>query len=501
MEMSVLNSKRNKIKVFSLFYLILIFVQFVVWAQCPNEGIISFLKYYVCAIYVVGFIVPLLFGTNIVHPYILYLFAFGVFMMSRVFLDAFGVESAFFDVATWANDWSFFSQPIRFEMLNALAFFLLFTSLGALSVFYLTGRLRSNGNIKKETSIIIGMRNFGFGLFIVFAIPYLIYLYQAVKYVIDNGYLLVYLNESESTITNPILRISDDFCMAGLFLYLSTFPSGKKYKFVLSFYIFTLLAMLGTGGRTATFTQIFAFVAYLGFRGLQIDKKRVIYLGLTGFGLIYTAQVVNDFRENGFQSLDSKEKSSIPIMQLVQTFFWQQGTSIQTIGRTIEHADDVVNGWLYFCGPVTNDLRKNPIMERLDLGIPQGQVAETVKKGYSWADKLSYMVAPKYYLSGHGMGSSTVAESYILGGMFGVMIVGFLFTFCVILFVERYKKSYTGIFLLFFILPAFFISPRAAPLSIVSALFRPLFILFFIQLFFYLKQHYLIYSMDSKHVG
>lgn len=82
------------------------------------------------------------------------------------------------------------------------------------------------------------------------------------------------------------------------------------------------------------------------------------------------------------------------------------------------------------------------------------------------------------------MGSSTIAESYILGGMFGVMTVGYLLVFCVIFFVEKYKKSYTGIFLLFFILPAFFISPRSAPLNIVSVLFRPLFLLFFIQLLF-----------------
>lgn len=60
--------------------------------------------------------------------------------------------------------------------------------------------------------------------------------------------------------------------------------------------------------------------------------------------------------------------------------FWQQGTSIQTIGRTIEHADDVTNGWLYFYGPITDNLRKNPVAERLNFGIPQGQFAETVKK-------------------------------------------------------------------------------------------------------------------------
>lgn len=93
--MSSGNSKRYRIKISLLFYLILIFVQFVIWIQCPDEDIISFLKYYACAIYIVGIIIPLLLGINIVHPYILYLLAFGVFMMSRVFLDTFGVENAF----------------------------------------------------------------------------------------------------------------------------------------------------------------------------------------------------------------------------------------------------------------------------------------------------------------------------------------------------------------------------------------------------------------------
>ena len=313
----------------------------------------------------------------------------------------------------------------------------------------------------------------------------------------ENGYFAVYLNESATSVTNPFLRISDDFCIAGLFLYLSTFPSGKKYKFAIIFYIFTLLIMLGTGGRTATFTQIFAFIVYLGLRGLQIDKRRIIYFSLAVCGLIYAAQIVNDFRDKGFEGLDSNSESNISAVQLMQTFFWQQGTSIQTIGRTIEHADDITNGWLYFCGPITDNLRENPIMEMLDLGIPQGQVAETVKKGHSWADKLSYIVDPKFYLSGHGMGSSTIAESYILGGMFGVMTVGYLLVFCVIFFVEKYKKSYTGIFLLFFILPAFFISPRSAPLNIVSVLFRPLFLLFFIQLLFFVKQRYILFSINK----
>lgn len=74
-------------------------------------------------------------------------------------------------------------------------------------------------------------------MFISFCVPYLLYLYQAVKFVVENGYLAVYLNESSTTVDNPILRISDDLCVAGIYLYLSTFPIGKKYILVSCFYI------------------------------------------------------------------------------------------------------------------------------------------------------------------------------------------------------------------------------------------------------------------------
>jgi len=80
----------------------------------------------------------------------------------------------------------------------------------------------------KNDSLIFEIRRLGFFLFISFCVPYLLYLYQAVKFVVENGYLAVYLNESSTTVDNPILRISDDLCVAGIYLYLSTFPIGKN---------------------------------------------------------------------------------------------------------------------------------------------------------------------------------------------------------------------------------------------------------------------------------
>ena len=127
------------------------------------------MKYYSCFIYVVCVIISFCFKTRVVFPYILYLFTFGVFMMSRIFLDAFEVENAFFDVATWANDWSFFSLPIKYEMLNAIVFYLLFSFLGFLTSNLFIGKSGFDMDIK-ENSLMLQIRKIGFFLFIVFMI-------------------------------------------------------------------------------------------------------------------------------------------------------------------------------------------------------------------------------------------------------------------------------------------------------------------------------------------
>ena len=445
------------------------------------------MKYYSCFIYVVCVIISFCFKTRVVFPYILYLFTFGVFMMSRIFLDAFEVENAFFDVATWANDWSFFSLPIKYEMLNAIVFYLLFSFLGFLTSNLFIGKSGFDMDIK-ENSLMLQIRKIGFFLFIVFCLPYLAYLYQAVLYVADNGYLSVYLNESETTVSNPFLRICDDLCVAGIYLYLSTFPIGKKYVFVVGFYFVTLLIMLGTGGRGATFSQILMFLSYIVIRGIKINVKRVLVIGIIGGGLIYIAQFVSNYRNDGFNSV--KEKNEIQFTQLLYSFFWQQGTSIQTIGRTIQHENEVSNGWLYFIGPITNSFRENVVMKKIGLGIPNGQTLETVKTGYSWADNLSYRVSPKFYLTGHGMGSSTIAECYVLGYMFGIMIVGYIYIYMMMLFISKCKNRYSYMYLLFYMLPAFFISPRSSPLTVVTNLYRPLIVLFCIQLVYFFKMKF-----------
>ncbi len=476
----------EKIRSLIILFFILIFLQFILWIQSPSEAVVSFLKYYSCFIYLFCIALLLCIKTVIVFPYIFYLLTFGVFILSRVFLDVLGFEDAYFYVATWAGDWSYFSLPIQFEMLNSIIFYLLFSFVGFLSSCLFINRSDCETCIKND-SLILKIRRLGFFLFMIFCVPYLLYLYQAVKFVVENGYVAVYLNESSTTVDNPILRISDDLCLVGIYLYLSTFPVGKKYVFVSCFYIFTLLILLGTGGRSATFTQVLTFLVYLGIRGIRVDWRWMLRFVLIGFGLIYVAQLVNDFRDNGFKELDQK-KDEVIFTQLVQSFFWQQGTSIQTIGRTIQYADEVTNGWLYFVGPITNSLRENKLMEYLGLGIPGGQTLGTVMEGYSWANWLSYKVSPKYYLNGHGMGSSMIAESYLFGNMFGVMIVGYIYTFIIMRFIARCKKKYSYMYMLFYMLPVFFISPRAAPLSIITALYRPFCILFCIQLVCWYKR-------------
>ena len=54
-------------------------------------------------------------------------------------------------------------------------------------------------------------------------------------------------------------------------------------------------------------------------------------------------------------------------------------------------------------------------------GIPQGN--GFLDNYHNFSHWISYLVSPYYYLNGHGMGSSYLAENYLAMGFFGVILV------------------------------------------------------------------------------
>ena len=79
------------------------------------------------------------------------------------------------------------------------------------------------------------------------------------------------------------------------------------------------------------------------------------------------------------------------------------------------------------------------------------------------ADRMSYYFTGNFE-NGGGLGSSIVAEFYAVGGIFGVMVLSFLFGFSLFWLMSKINNPMRFL-LLFLLLPGIYYTPRGHPLA------------------------------------
>lgn len=437
------------------------------WLSGPSQFAIEVNKYLICCFLLFSFYAPLKAKVHPFHPYILLLLTFSVFMCSRIVLDALALSDVPFNVKGWGIG-GYFDVATSHKMLALVAFTLLFFNMGAYYAFLRTEKYasRSRENVHAARHIRL-IREIGLGCFCVALIPYTIRLYTIFEFVITHGYTAVYL---QPVINNPILSISDDICLLGLFLYFSTYPArGSTFYLLIFIYLIIIFSSMGGGSRGATMLSALSLVAYAGFRGMNFNRKVTFSVAAVGIALILVSQIMAVGRNSKFSSFSATSGNGD---SFVTTFFVQQGLSICTIGFMIENEDKIKNKFLYFISPIFNPVR----------GFKGGNSEDSANNGYVLLHKLPYMVNPKDYLNGHGTGGSFIIDAYAAGGVPGVIIISFAWMFAVLYFVERYKYTWIGLTIILFSLPSILWAPRGMALGFVSTLPRVLLFIAAVQL-------------------
>lgn len=459
---------------------LLLLVQFVI-IICPVSNEVVVIDKYLSIICFIWSIISMLWcKINIFHPYILFMFSFGIFIESRVILDVL-CEDIFFNQKTLFGYSGFFSINVSKQLLEQITLSILFLNLGALYAFYLN---KENNKLRiEDTNTIYNIRRIGLFFFYSFLIPYIMYLIDIFLYVTKNGYLSIYLLD-EPIISNPILKISDDICLFGLFLYLSSYPKNKLYKFVIIFYFITVFMKLGIGARGSFVASILTFLSYYGFRN-RIKKKAVFcFIGIA-MCIISLSQIVLEVRNDGFNSLSYEKIQSILSNNFLISFVYQQGATIEVLGFIIEKKEEFANPYYYALGPLYNSFITYPILKKIDpLKCNDKQSVENANSSYRIAHKLSYLLDSNLYLSGQGVGSSIVSELYLFGGIFSISIFLFILMFILVYFTETKKYSYTGCLVLFYVLPYIYMTPRGEIFGFIGVVIpRLVFFLIMIQLY------------------
>jgi len=363
----------------------------------------------------------------------MFLLTFGVFVLSRVILDVFGMYNF-----EWANKWNNFYFPLKIQVkiLTFLILALLFVHLGVLMSFFYKRKkvplLSSYPNLEK---IALYMFFLSFpGLLVKYLIQF--------KFILQNGYTAVY-DGSLKALSYPIWTFGAGSLMEISFcLFLSSKPNKKKFIFISVLFFVLKIADVLKGGRSKLFLPIF-FITWIYFsfysqRKLSI-KKGLIY-GLIG---ILISQAILIFRDSNNVIAESGEF-------FVTIFFAQQGISLLILSYMIFYKASFINtGLPYLFYPFTL------------FSSSSGQSYEFVQNTTSLGHKLSYFLSPSGYLNGEGIGSSFLGELYDLG------IVGFILgSFTIGVFISYYeyicKHSRIWLLLSLYIVQVIVYMPRAS---------------------------------------
>lgn len=264
---------------------------------------------------------------------------------------------------------------------------------------------------------------------IVFWITFLfnfINLIDIVRYVMTYGYVAFYIGY-EKNVPYIIEKIGD-MCQIALFVFLATMPTKQESKYKIYGYILYLFMSLFSGQRSPLVSGLLTLFVYYMYRNSITTVKSdkwfgkfeknlcIIFIPL----LILSMPLINIVRLGDDITVQD-------IFDGMTAFFYQQGVSITVIKRALIFEGALPDGKFYMFGGLWDFFHSNVISRMLGMVSYSKNTVEHALEGSSLQHALSYIVMGNYYLMGHGLGSSYIAEAFHDFRYAGVIIINFIY--------------------------------------------------------------------------
>jgi hypothetical protein len=283
------------------------------------------------------------------------------------------------------------------------------------------------------------------GLYRIYFATFPFILYKDVRYLMfiraHGGYLAVYLNrEGLLASVDPVTRLLA-FVAGIAFVLIFLFEPSRRRVFWITFtYLFvsTLDLLIGLRGKVFTLLLALWFI-----NNLKRHKHfRIGRLVLPAFLIMYVAMFAASFREN----------QSVELLNPL-AFLAEQGISMQVTEAVVGFRNDFVRSPSRY---LLNELEM-PFSSKSQVQEPDGE---------SLAGDLTQYLSPVAASQGYGTGSSYIAEGFLFGGFFGVIVISLLLGYG-LSWVHLHSGSVAGGILLAYMMPTLIYLPR-------STLFDPL---------------------------
>lgn len=303
-------------------------------------------------------------------------------------------------------------------------------------------------------------------------------LYMQLKIVLFKSSFLYTESYLTSVNVPTVIKIGNFLFSSIAIIYLASKPSRREALII----CFSLIIIEGIvqlfQGRRALFASTFLFLIwyYIKYNNITKIKTRSIAISLGALiGIILLFLYIGNTRDVAHDRQNSLALS-------IKKFLTSTGGSDSVLANTIVHETDFPeNGIWYLTNPIIN----NPISIILSgkSGIAQGE--EYLDNFNSFSHWISYLTEPSLYLSGHGMGSCYLAETYLAFGSIGVMVIciaiGFILSQFANLTIDSHNVFMNSIY--FVLIKYLFTLPRDGLFSWFSAFVYLMIVLIPLSLF------------------
>lgn len=259
-------------------------------------------------------------------------------------------------------------------------------------------------------------------------------------------------------------------------MYLALKPSKKQMYFVLITYLVIEGGLQMFQGRRALFASTLLFIIWYLVKYYKIKKFnfKLFFRAIAVFTvLVVLLIVVEQARDNATGSFSLK---------LISRFLISTGGSDSVIANTIYRVDSFpASGLTYLLDPLIN----NPIANILLGKSSSAQGMTYLQQHNSFSHWISYMTDSSLYLSGHGMGSSYLAEVWLSFGIIGVSVASVFIGWVInkLNNVHFNVNVFRSAFV-FFLVRRLFTLPRDGMLSWVGSLVYMLFTYIVVYIFY-----------------
>ncbi|MDD4192532.1 MAG: O-antigen polysaccharide polymerase Wzy, partial [Mangrovibacterium sp.] len=347
----------------SAFFLIQILV---FYAIRPTPLYIDILKYEVVLFY--GWCFLSMYGRlKFMSLYFLFLFSFGLFILSRVFLDILG--EAQFEYAGMFFD-EYFSLRTQKIILSYILFFLIALHAGALAF---AGNRPPDGHagaVKPHARL----EKFGLRLLLIYLPVVLAKIWIQFSFVLEHGYLAIFSGEMQE-IDFPfwMAGASSIFDLAFVCILIAA-PARKKFITIALIYLFIQLFSSLIGGRGKFILSVlFVLWYYYKVFDLTFKVKNILYLLSL---IVVFSQTISAIRV---------KDEILPGNNLLYRFLYEQGNSVLVLGHMVNYRDEFVN-----TGP--------PYLWGGFHFISGSNTVEHLQRTNSLASELTYFLSPRSYL-------------------------------------------------------------------------------------------------------